>query len=749
MPTVQIVVQANTAGAQASMAKLATETNKAKTASEGAATSMGKVGKASSAAGSQLASMVTRTSASIAALGPLGLAGVALGAAAGIDKLATRSLHLRDVQGALKISIDKARAASNGLIDNYTLETNAVMALRFGIVRTDKDYAKLVKTATLLARTTGQEVGQAVDDLTRGLARQSPMILDNLGIMVDVEATNKAAARALGKTVDKLSEAERKTAFFNAAMADAEKKTNGLKVATDGWAVSLGQAKVVATNLLDDIIKLPENISALNQELKRTGETGEAASTALEIFGRVGLAALTFGASEAIMALAPLISDMQYMEAFAGRMTLGDKKGSVGLSGLRDVNKKIAQKAIDDAAPGMAVTLGLLDSIAAGTRAQEEYERKHHKAAKKRHDETQELAKHAYDLEMSRQKAREDNWNRLHEMAKNNARDREEFFEIEDLRFSEALERGKQLQAMNIEHARNDKLRSIESTRVGAANQGPSVGDQMGAKFGFGGSGEHEAELARIQQTRNAELSYLDAVSRATNDSLELQQLEEDRKVVWHQADMARMAEEMAMREETIARQEAAGKVAGDTVGGLAASWVAAGDLSAKGFRKVLKEWGKAESLRLTGVAISEGVQALVSLAFFNYPQAALHGAAAVSAGIGAASIAALTGAAGGFGGGGRAKSVGGFSGSDFGGGPAQPATNDKPSTTNSQADTVPTSPQEAAQQAGSSGSSAGGVHYHFAKGSVMTMGTIDEKTGLKIGQGVDAARRRLGKTGS
>ena len=146
----------------------------------------------------------------------------------------------------------------------------------------------------------------------------------------------------------------------------------------------------------------------------------------------------------------------------------------------------------------------------------------------------------------------------------------------------------------------------------------------------------------------------------------------------------------------------------------------------------------------MAGIAISEGVQALVSLATFNFPGAAAHAAAAAAAGAAAVAIAGLVGATGGFS---RSKNVKGFDGSAFGEG-AAPTANDRQSATNSQDDTVPVSAEEAMQRSGQangrSGARRSGANVYLGPGSITVLGAIDEQSARKIAVGI----KRAGDTG-
>src|SRR5690606_31855321 len=107
-----------------------------------------------------------------------------------------------------------------------------------GVVQSEEQFAKLAEAATRLGQAVGRSATDALNDLTVGIGRQSRMILDNLGILVNVEQAYVEYAAAVGKTVDELEDYERRQAFFEAASAAIEKRlrTLGPAVETAGGA---------------------------------------------------------------------------------------------------------------------------------------------------------------------------------------------------------------------------------------------------------------------------------------------------------------------------------------------------------------------------------------------------------------------------------------------------------------------------------------------------------------------------------
>jgi len=182
-----------------------------------------------------------------------GIAGLAVGGTVAavnkIRELGEESLKLQNVFSNIPFSLDGARAATMGLVDDAALATAAVTAQRFGVAKNSEEFAKLAAAATKLSITTGQDAAKGISDLTTALSRQSPMILDNLGISLKLSEAHERYAQRLGKTTAELTENEKAEAFRVEAMAAAEDATHGLAVETDGLAASLAKAEVSAKNL--------------------------------------------------------------------------------------------------------------------------------------------------------------------------------------------------------------------------------------------------------------------------------------------------------------------------------------------------------------------------------------------------------------------------------------------------------------------------------------------------------------------
>lgn len=133
---------------------------------------------------------------------------------------------------------------TQGMVTNFDLMQSANKAMLLGLPVTTESMGTMAEAATKLGRAMGQDATKSLDDLITALGRSSPMILDNLGLTVKVGEANEAYAAKLGKSVEALTDAEKKMAFYEAAMEAARRKVDELgeqtltlaEIATAAWA---------------------------------------------------------------------------------------------------------------------------------------------------------------------------------------------------------------------------------------------------------------------------------------------------------------------------------------------------------------------------------------------------------------------------------------------------------------------------------------------------------------------------------
>lgn len=123
------------------------------------------------------------------------------------------------------------KEASRGTIADSELMADANKAMLLGVANNADEMAKLLEVAAARGKAMGETTAQAYGDIITGIGRLSPRILDNLGIIVDQEAANKAYAASVGKVADQLTEQEQKQALVNAVIANSTDLVNANKKA--------------------------------------------------------------------------------------------------------------------------------------------------------------------------------------------------------------------------------------------------------------------------------------------------------------------------------------------------------------------------------------------------------------------------------------------------------------------------------------------------------------------------------------
>lgn len=178
--------------------------------------------------------------------------------------------YTKSVGSSSQAFIKAGQEASQGTIAQYDLILNANRAIQFEVAKTSGQYAKLIELSSALGRAQGVSDAQALEYLTTGLARESRLILDNLGLIIDVDGATSAYAATLGKTKDELTAAERKTALLNEAFIQGATALEANRLALDSTATAIERYDANVQNLKDSFGKLTAEI--LNVPINRLAE---------------------------------------------------------------------------------------------------------------------------------------------------------------------------------------------------------------------------------------------------------------------------------------------------------------------------------------------------------------------------------------------------------------------------------------------------------------------------------------------
>jgi len=166
--------------------------------------------------------------------------------------------------------ISAARKASAGTISNFDLILNANRAIQFEVAKTAEQYAQLIELSTALGRAQGISDTQALEFLTTGLARESRLILDNLGLIINVTQANEDYADSIGKTSDQLTTADRKQGLLAEAYKQGAVAIEANRNAAESTATAIERYDASIVNLKDNFNRLTAEI--LNVPLNRLAE---------------------------------------------------------------------------------------------------------------------------------------------------------------------------------------------------------------------------------------------------------------------------------------------------------------------------------------------------------------------------------------------------------------------------------------------------------------------------------------------
>tara|TARA_R110000824_G_scaffold271894_1_gene460371 strand:- start:218 stop:2026 length:1809 start_codon:yes stop_codon:yes gene_type:complete len=200
--------------------------------------------------------------------------------------------NLTKSAGMSSSALGKLQKATDGTVSSLDLMTQANNMLLLGITDSEDEMAEMFDIAQRLGSALGKDTLFGVESLVTGMGRQSKLMLDNLGIMVDVEKGNIAYAESIGKTVSQLTDAEKKQAFTTATMKAAKDlvsklgeeqlttadRVNVLKSSATNMAGALGDILTPAFDsslevMADFSTKISETVAVLAElDLKATGE---------------------------------------------------------------------------------------------------------------------------------------------------------------------------------------------------------------------------------------------------------------------------------------------------------------------------------------------------------------------------------------------------------------------------------------------------------------------------------------------
>jgi hypothetical protein len=172
--------------------------------------------------------------------------------------------------------IQRVGAASRGTVSDLDMMSASARALRFGVVDSAQDMELLTRAARALGTTMGMDTTAALNDLVTGIGRASPMILDNLGLVVKLGEVQEEANRIMAETPGLTYAMAQRQALYNSViqqglaleadlggtMDDAAASTERMAAAVANLKAELGA--IAATALAPAIDQAAQDVTSLS-----------------------------------------------------------------------------------------------------------------------------------------------------------------------------------------------------------------------------------------------------------------------------------------------------------------------------------------------------------------------------------------------------------------------------------------------------------------------------------------------------
>lgn len=196
--------------------------------------------------------------------------------------------------------------AARGTVANSDLILSANRAMMLGLGSDSEKLSNLLEVAAFRGRAMGLSTTEAFNDIVTGVGRASPMILDNLGIIIDSENVYKQYAESIGKSVKELTDQEKTQALLNAVIEEGNTQIEKAGGLTDDAAASYERLNAQSKNFLDEykkavsdsMVESADNISFLIEKFLGLDDAFEKIAKGGEKVNRVMTGIRTLGFSE-------------------------------------------------------------------------------------------------------------------------------------------------------------------------------------------------------------------------------------------------------------------------------------------------------------------------------------------------------------------------------------------------------------------------------------------------------------------
>jgi len=145
-------------------------------------------------------------------------------------------------------------SATDGAISLRQAMTSTALATSGGM--SSKAILEMTDVAKKASLALGRDMSDSMDRLTKGIVKIQPELLDELGIMTRVIPAQQTYAREMGKSVDSLTDFEKRQAFMNAVLKEGSAKFKDIAIAANPYSKLTASLADLSQSALNGINKV-------------------------------------------------------------------------------------------------------------------------------------------------------------------------------------------------------------------------------------------------------------------------------------------------------------------------------------------------------------------------------------------------------------------------------------------------------------------------------------------------------------
>jgi hypothetical protein len=504
-----------------------------------------------------------------------------VGTAIAVDRAADRLIRYSAVMDNAAFSTEKARVATRGLVTDYDLQRFANQAMQLDVAKTSERFVQLTGAVVKLGHVQGRDAVDSIERMISALGRGETEALDELGVKLKVTDAYREYAKILGVATSALNDQQKAEAVRVIGAREIIERARELNDVTNEQAEAVKRASVEVQNFGDDLLVAAGNALAwARNDLKEDFQA--IAGGGVELNSELTLA--EHNAATVAIAIRSIREEIEAATLAADPMIAAFREGvAIVDDHLRKYDDSLKLIELSNRATRRA------ESIIAQNR-----NKGRRGGGSSSFNKTGEAFEFAPDDVAELQGGK--GTSRL---------EGEHDITLEESAETFA-ERHLERERLKNDVVLGERLRALETQR------------EMGVD-----------PITQIASEEAALLEHNDRLLELTSDDIERMALLDQRRDIVHNAQLRRIAKEREAEKKKLEDLKAWTNASAGLLGYQTQTAQLAADLGIRSEERRAKFMNRARGIESFGIAALETVKAAQAIASYNYPEAALHIAAA------------------------------------------------------------------------------------------------------------------------